>query len=810
MSSPAPSRSPTSRQPLAGLALAAVAGILLADGARKFLLAAVWEDNPLSWIADALFLTLGTVFIARPRAWTFWPAAVAGFAALHFFHADPVPAGALARTLALPDSSGRTAHVIRANGRVDGPPRILPDSFPSATHDPLSSSSWRFVLALENLTVDSQAWPGRARVSVTWRDGPSALADGDRLELTGLAENLRGPRNPGEFNFAALQQRRGIYSEIRVTGLADGRVVSTGNEGWLAALGTRVHDAMERTLRTDLHDDPEAGAVVSTMLLGLHDDPGLGDLEGMFQRTGTLHYFAVDGLKLGLIGAVLLQILAAVGLSRPVAGLLVLPLLAVYALATGLGPASARALLVAVALLGGHWLDRSARPINHLGAAALVLLGWDTNELFAVGFQLTFLVVLSILLFAPGISRRLLRYGAPDPFLPTALYSRTRQAWEWLRRRLCGLCAVGLAAWIGSLPVMALDFGVVSPISPVANVVAFPLAFAVVALGTLSLGGAWAAQWWVACLNNANWLAAHGLLAVVRAFDAVPGGSVAIPDPASWRWGNAPLAEINVFDLGRARAAHLHARNGAEWLIDTGRSGPYARCVRPALRAFGVTRLGAKGGLLLTRVDADHVSAASLALTELQPRHVVDSLLAGNTLPLRDFRRSLDPARQGETRVGRGSVIDLAPGAEMHVLYPPNDPPPPAPVTAASRALVSQVRVADGRGGEWCVLLLPDGADGRAAGWLMANETPEALQSAVLVADAPVTADFVRAVGARLVVVRSWQEEDDAPVRTIALPTLPGVTYLVQQDSGAVNLRVYPDRVEARGFVDGRKIVVPK
>ncbi len=794
---------------MAGLALAAMAGILLADVARRFLLAAPWEDSPLPWVADALFMVGLMAFAARPRAWTFWPAAAAGFAALHLFHADPGPTAALARTLAPPDPAGRAAHVVRAGGRVDGPPHLRPDNSPAAAGDAPPPSSWRFVFALEDGSVDGRPQPGGARVNVLWRDGPRALADGDRLELTGLANNLRGPRNPGEFDLAALQQRRGIFSELRVTGAADGRLLASEGAGWLVALAARVHDGMERTLRADLQDDPEAGAMVSTMLLGLRDDPGLGDLEGMFQRTGTLHYFAVDGLKLGLIGAVLLQALSAAGLSRAVAGLLVLPVLVLYALATGLGPASGRALLVAAALLGGHWLDRSARPLNHLGTAALALLYCDTNELFAVGFQLTFLVVLAILLLAPGLARWFARYGAPDPFLPAVLFSRPRQGWEWLRRRLCELLAVSLAAWIGSLPVMAWYFGVVSPISPLANVVAFPLAFTVVALGTLSLGGAWAAHWWAVCMNNANWLAAHALVVVVRAFDAVPGGSVAIPDPSAWRWGQAPLAEMDVLDLGRARAAYLHAGHGADWLIDTGRPGTYGRCVRPALRAFGMTQFGVRGGLILTQADANHLAAVPLALKELGPWQVVDSLLAGSSLPLRDFRRSLDPAQQQERRVDRGGVIDLAPGVEARVLYPPNDPPPGAPVTAASRALVLQVSVADGRGGEWRALLLPDATDGRAARWLAAHETPEALRSAVLVTDAPVAAEFVRAVGVRLVVVRSGQEEDDAPVKAIVLPTLPGVECIAQEDSGAVNLRVYPDKVEARGFVDGRKIVLP-
>ena len=140
------------------------------------------------------------------------------------------------------------------------------------------------------------------------------------------------------------------------------------------------------------------------------------------------------------------------------------------------------------------------------------------------------------------------------------------------------------------------------------------------------------------CINNANWLAAHGLLAVVRAFDAVPGGSVAIPDPSTWRWGHAPLAEITCSTSDARGQRTFRAGHGADWLIDAGRPGTYVRERAAGVAgAFGVTRFGARGGLILSRADADHSSAAPLALADLQPRRVVDSRLAANTLPLARF-----------------------------------------------------------------------------------------------------------------------------------------------------------------------------
>ncbi len=141
-------------------------------------------------------------------------------------------------------------------------------------------------------------------------------------------------------------------------------------------------------------------------------------------------------------------------LRRPWTGVLILPLLVGYALATGFGPASLRAVLVAAVFLGGEWIDRPPRPLNSLGIAAVLILAIDTNQLFDLGFQLTFLVVLSILLLGCQtalVVRRDRRAGplfAPQAFLDALL------VFEELRRRVIGLICISCAASLGSLPLM--------------------------------------------------------------------------------------------------------------------------------------------------------------------------------------------------------------------------------------------------------------------------------------------------------------------------------------------------------------------
>ena len=806
----------STRKPLAGVALAAVAGVALAEAWRAWFLARDGDGSVASTVVASLFAVLTAAWWGchsrRPALGKtlFWCAVAAGYAALHLFGSDPVAAGSLARRLASPittiaavdDPENASAHVLHAVGTVL--------DLPHRTPTPAGGANWRFTAGLATAGIDGgEPLPCHAPVAVEWRDGPRHIDIGDQVELTALAANVAPPRNPGEFDEETFLRRQGILSELRLRGVADGRVLAPSSAGpwmalpwvWSMQAARRCHDWMADRLGDDVRADPEASAVISTALLGLRERPGLGALEPAFQRTGTIHFFAIDGLKLGLVSLLLLRLLTFLGLPRPWPGVLVLPLLLGYALATGLGSASARAVLVAAAFMGGEALDRPVRPVNSLGAAAALLLLFDTQQLFELSFQLTFLVVLAILTFAPPLHRRLMRLGAPDPFVPTSLFPWTRRAGDLLREGTYGLVAVSIAAWLGSLPLMLLYFHFVSPVSPLANVVVFPFAFAVLALGVLSLAGSVVWRMLGIWLNNANWLAAKTLILLVRASDAVPGGSVAVAAPEHWHL-RPPAAEIVVLDLGRARAACLRAGR-ADWLIDAARPLEYTRGVLPCLRAWGIDRLD---GLLLTQGDADHLAAARLALTELLPTRVVDPALTTGSTSFRDFRKLLAAQSRQEIPCRRGDRIVFSSGVAATALYPPDDLPGRLRA-AADRALALRIDAAG-----WRVLWLPEG-DGAAGQWLLTNESPGALASDVIVTAGPtIPAALLAAVRPRLVVLRAPVERKAPRAGVIAADagSLPEATTFRQTESGAVAVRFYPDRIEAQGFVDDRRMILTK
>ena len=132
----------------------------------------------------------------------------------------------------------------------------------------------------------------------------------------------------------------------------------------------------------------------------------------------------------------------------------------------------------------------------------------------------------------------------------------------------------------------------------------------------------------------------------------------------------------------------------------------------------------------------------------------------------------------------------------MRVLYPPDHP---TGQKAGDRALILQLRVAG-----WRILFLGD-TGAIPIEWLADNETPETLRSDVLVTGSSLEAtddvsDLLDMVAPRLVIQEAPKQTSDA-ARPAFLP-LPG-SVLSARKSGAITLRLYEQKIEAAGFVDG-------
>jgi len=749
------------RLPLAGIALCAVAGILAGE-----------------WIAPDPCWSVAIAAMAIMAAWwspsALFAATIAVFAAAHVWQWQENPARIWAEFVA-PEP-----HAVRITGVLLDEPAPVEGS----------SDRWRARMRAEKWEIDGRKVEQRSDLMVRWRS-EKVPRYGDRWTIDGIAARPPSPRNPGEFDAVAWYARQGIFFELRGRAGDDARRIA-GNQGSaLKAAALKARAYILRTLGMGLDDAPTVRALIAAITLGARDDAA-DAFNAAFRQTGTLHLFSVSGLHVGMFALLLWMLLQPLRVGRRAAVVVIIPLLFFYSLVTGAAPSSLRAAAMISLALGALLLDRAPATGNSLAAAALLILGFDTNQLFQPGFQLSFLVVAALLLLTPPIDRRLSVAFCPDTFIPRRLYNAARKIQSSFGRALAATLSVSLAAFLGGLPLTAAYFHMIPIVSVAANMIAVPLAFCVLALGMMSVIAGTFSAWLVGLFNAANWGVTSLLLAFVQWAATLPGAYLSLPP--SWL---RPPAQLTIFDLGTGGAQVLITRNEA-WLFDGGSARDTATVIEPALRAAGVRRLDA---LVVTHGDAEHTGGATELTTLFQPRAIFDSALGDRSAARRALHRSLREQEKPKRLVFAGDRTSAGDDTAINFLHPSSGKPGR---TADDQCIVARIDH-----GPFRVLLMSDSGVETEVALLRGDRN--ALRADVLVlgrhaSDLFATSEFLEAVAPRAVVIAapdSFHEATDEPALRERLAAT-GAEIFDQSSCGAVTIRFGDEKAELRAFLGGQ------
>src|SRR6266478_3619997 len=622
------------RQPFVGLALMAALGIVVAD---FFPIAASrW------WFAAIAFALLAIPLCCWPNLGSTYLLVGCGFFLLHNFRIGDTAGLQLAA-----DLSDRP-RVVNAVGFVTSEPKVAANGFAS------------FLFNLESIEFEGKTQPTNATLLARWRGNPEF---GDELKMFGIAEPIAPPRNPGEFDMRSYLARQDVRRRLFVRYPEDRVSIRKGGGNPILQAAQKSRAWMQTAICRGLDDSPQVQNFLSGIALGLrHQTPE--DIEEPFQQTGTLHLFAVAGLHVGIVAALLWMVATVARLSRKSAAALIIPLLLFYAAVTGLHVSSMRAAVMSSILLGGFFFDRRGFVLNSLAAAAVLLLCWDTNELFSTGFQLSFAVVGAIVLLADPLCRSLERWSIADPFLPRVLVRGPRRLMHASFDCLFSAGSVSLAAWIGSLALILGYFHLVTPISLFANLVVVPIAFFVLAIALLSLLSTPLLPWLAVVFNNANWALATLVIGIVQLFAQIPGGHFYVGPP---RWPEKLVAQTTVLDLGAGGTVHLRT-GGANWLFDCGSERSYQQVVREYLHWAGVNRLD---GLLLTHGDALHLGGVTQLVDDFPRIRVLDNPAPDRSTIHRRLQRLFQERGIKPDALSAGDIFRLSPDVTAQILFPP-------------------------------------------------------------------------------------------------------------------------------------------
>lgn len=176
-----------------------------------------------------------------------------------------------------------------------------------------------------------------------------------------------------------------------------------------------------------------------------------------FRKLGLGHILAISGFHFALIAAMLTALLSTF-LPPRAAYLILLGLLLLYFIFLGITPSILRAFIMITLYVLGLLLRRRSDPLNLLGFALLVELLINPLTITQIGFQLSFLATLGILLFHP------LMVNLLQPLLPKRKFPELKelplldQHGSLLTTFIRTALALNLAVHLTTLPAMLFTF----------------------------------------------------------------------------------------------------------------------------------------------------------------------------------------------------------------------------------------------------------------------------------------------------------------------------------------------------------------
>ena len=543
--------------------------------------------------------------------------------------------------------------------------------------------------------------PEPAEFVYVWLPRYPQIAQADLISFDGPLEQA-----PQTGDFADYLARSSIFVTARAATL---KVVG-GDGSPVAALESLRRGAAD--LVTRVLPEPQAG-LATAMAIGLRDVVS-SDVTADFRTSGLSHVVAISGWQIATLGAVVAALFG--GLPRRPRSVLVLVVIFGYTLLAGAAPSILRAALMAGAVIVARESGRRGQAVSALSLTCICLLLLDPQTVSDAGFQLSAVATAGLLAWATPLHR----------WLVTRVPKRTP---GWLLEAM----AVSLAAQASTLPLVLLQFGQLSLVAPLANLLIAPLvapamlvtAICFVAGAAVGLG---VPMLMIAPVTLVGSLLVGTMIAIAHFCASLPFASIQLPVPLNYVGG--ALCALAILAFVRRRR-HREPAKATPEAAKPKRPGP--RLSRSLVAVLGaavamslllavvvsarpdgrlhVTVLdvgqgdsillqGASGGrmlidtgpdpdLLMTRLDAripswdrridvvllthpheDHVGGLALLLERYRVGSVLETGMVGRGPGDAAYRREMVREQRSSTIVAAGDQVILD-GARLDVHWPP-------------------------------------------------------------------------------------------------------------------------------------------
>lgn len=286
------------------------------------------------------------------------------------------------------------------------------------------------------------------------------LQYGDLIKIKGEYIIPSESRNYKGFNYREYLKSKKIYGPIKSSG--EIKVIQSNYINQIFIKSNKARNIIIKNAESLLPG--ETGALLTGILLGDKQEISDEIIEN-FKTSNLSHMLAVSGAHTSYIILGISYMLSK--LPKKYAGIITILVLGIFLFITNFTPSVIRACIMAGLAIGAKILYRKSDTINNIALSAMIILISNPFSILDIGFQLSYLGTLGIVMFDKDIEKILSKIK---------LKSKTIQ-----------LLIVTFSAQILIMPIMAYRFNIISLTFFISNLFASPILGVIIILGFITI-----------------------------------------------------------------------------------------------------------------------------------------------------------------------------------------------------------------------------------------------------------------------------------------------------------------------------------
>lgn len=243
---------------------------------------------------------------------------------------------------------------------------------------------------------------GKAFVYVYKNEDEEIINKGDTLLLPSDWSPITNSGNPFEMDYKKFCGRKNVFYQQFLS--PQQVVIYARKDKNSISIWDKAHEYCISSINTFIKDST-SNALLKAMIIGEEKDIDPNTREA-YSDTGIIHIVSISGAHVAIIFAAIGFLFGLIKTKKHkwVKIFFSLAIIWLYVMLAGASTPALRAAVMFSILVLGNVSNQRANPMNQLFSTAFILLLIEPMWLFSIGFQLSFMAVISLIIFYPPLT----------------------------------------------------------------------------------------------------------------------------------------------------------------------------------------------------------------------------------------------------------------------------------------------------------------------------------------------------------------------------------------------------------------------